>query len=195
MNTRSAAILMLCVPLAAPASAGLLYNEFLQGDLSNNRFEPTAFTLTPGSNELFGVISGDNPDGSFDRDYFSFTVPAGFQLSSITLTGWASDDFAAFGGIQPGPVFPNDPETVQPDDLLGWMLFGPQDLNVDLLPIMGSNGMGFTPPLPAGTYSFWVQQIGPYTEYGWDVVVDVPSPGASALLLATGLAVARRRRS
>lgn len=192
MHTR--AFLLSLALAAAPAAADVLYNEFLQGDLSDNRLAPTAFVLGPGQSTLFGVMEGEYPDNTFDRDYFSVTVPAGYVLSGLLLEAYVSDDFAAFIGIQPGPIFPNDPDTVLPGDLLGWALFGPQTVGQDLLTNMGQNGQGFDLPLPAGTYTFWAQQIGPYTEWVATFQVDVPSPGAATVLGLGVLGALRRRR-
>lgn len=195
MVERRLACAISCALLASACNAGVIYVEQTQGDLSNDRFAPKAFNLSPGSNELFGILSGEDPQGNIDRDYFSITIPQGFELSAMSLTGYDSTDFAAFAGIQPGAVFPDDPATVQPGDLMGWTLFGQAEVFKDMLPLMGVNGQGFSAPLPAGTYSFWFQQIGAYTEYSLDFVVTVPSPSvvglASALTAACGF---RRRR-
>jgi hypothetical protein len=181
--------------LASVAHADVIWVESVQGDLSDDRFAPTHLQVGPGENELFGILSGANGQGGIDRDYYSITVPDGYVLSHIVLDAYYSPDFAAFIGIQPGPIFPNDPETVHPGDLLGWMHFGPDDVNMDLLPIMGSHGQGFTPPLAAGTYTFWAQQLDDYTEYDLNFVVEVPGPtGAVVMVGAPLVMVARRRR-
>src|SRR5687767_4432107 len=101
--------------LAGPARADVIYNEMVQGDISDDRFAPTQLTLSPGSNDLFGIMSGGNKKG-VDRDYFSITIPEGHVLAQLILGVYSSPDFAAFIAIQPGPVFPNDPDTVGPDD-------------------------------------------------------------------------------
>ena len=95
-------------------------------------------------------------------------------------------------GIQPGRSSP-DPDTVRPEDLLGWTLFGPFQIGADLLLLMGMNGMTFTPPLPAGSYPFWVQQLDNYTEWTADFTVEVPEP-AAAIGLAPLLLIRARRR-
>lgn len=190
-----AAFLALPIIAALPLHADVIWNESVQGDLSNNRFEPTMLMVAPGSNQFFGLMNAAGPNGEVDRDYFTLTIPEGHQLSSITLDIYFSQDFAAFLGIQPGPVFPNDPDTVQPNDLLGWTLISTMEEGQNVLPIMGSNGTGFTPPLPAGTYSFWAQQTGDRTEYALTFGVEpIPAPGALTLITAGSWLLLRRRR-
>ena len=120
-------------------------------------------------------------------------MPAGYTLSAIILEQYLSSDPVAFLGIQPGPTFPNDPETTAPGDLLGWLHFGADQVGLDLLPLMGANGQGFTPPLPAGTYSFWAQQTGEPTIDILDFVVTVPSPGTALPLAVSAIGLARGR--
>lgn len=185
---------------AGACQGGILWNELFQGDLSGDRFAPTPLSVSAGSNELFGILAGatGGPDGTIDRDYYTITIPAGHVLAAIVLGAYLSPDFAAFIAVQPGGIFPNDPDSVIPSDLLGWTHFGPIDEGSDLLPGMGMRGQGFTPPLPEGTYSFWAQQTDDYTDYAMDFVVEeVPGPGAGTALAAVGMGAlgGRRRRA
>ena len=176
------------------ARAGVLWNEVTQGDFSGDRLVPTPLILAPGDNELFGVLEGSRPSGEIDFDYFSVTVPGGFQLSALVLDFYDSTDLTAFISIQPGPIFPNDPDTVGPKDLMGWLHFGPNQVTQDLLPAMSANGYGFTTPLPQGTYSFWCQQLDDYTDWtGRFVVTPVPGPASLAALLVPPFLMRRRR--
>lgn len=168
---------------AAPCRADLLWNEPSQGDLSNDRFNPTHFNLTLGDNQLIGFYAGDDGTGTFDRDYYSLTIPAGMQLAQINCEAYFSIDLFSFIAIQPGPTFPNDPTTVEPGDLLGWHHLNISDVGNDILPAIGQNGQGFLPPLPAGTYSFWGQQMDDPTDYVLNFVV-IPAPSPALLLLA-----------
>src|SRR5688572_10612249 len=69
---------------AGVASADVIYNEAVHGDVSDDRLAPTALTLSEGSNQLIGIMSGG--DGSvFDRDYFSVDIPDGHVLSQVLL--------------------------------------------------------------------------------------------------------------
>jgi hypothetical protein len=177
------------------AFAGEIWNEQTQGDLSDARLSPSAFTLASGGNTLVGVLEGFRETGEPDLDYFSITIPEGFLLNGITLDAYQSTDFVAFIGIVPGMTFPFDPASVNAEDLFGYALFGPFDVGGDLLAAMSQNGAGFTPPLPAGTYTFWAQQLGERTDYTATFqVAAVPSPGTLALLAVTAGACSRRRR-
>lgn len=73
--------------------------------------------------------------------------------------------------------------------LLGWDHYGTEDIGVNILPLMGTSDMGstgFTGPLPAGTYSFWVQEASVGTvNYGFEFTV-APEP-ASWTMLLTGM--------
>jgi hypothetical protein len=169
----------------------LLYDEFAQGDLSDDRFNPTPFNLPVGIAQLHGSLLGD-VNGHIDRDYYSITIPQGFVLSHLILEQYFSNDPVAFIAIQPGPIFPNDPTTVTPGELMGWLHFGQDYIGQDLLPLMGAQGQGFTPPIPAGIYSFWTQQTGEPTEYLLDFVVEAPAP--AGLLALAALLPWRRRR-
>lgn len=182
---------------ASACQAGIVWNELLEGDLSGDRFAPTSLLVAAGSNELLGVMAGatGGPGGTIDRDYFTITIPSGHVLSSIVLGVYISPDFSAFLGIQPGTVFPDDPDAVIPSDLLGWTHFGPIEEGTDLLPMMGMNGQGFSPPLPPGVYSFWAQQTDDYTDYALNFVVEeVPTPGSVAVVWYAAAFIARRRK-
>ena len=90
-----------------------------------------------------------------------------------------------------------------PTGLLGYTHFGPGygEIGGDILPELALENFGvpgFTPPLPSGSYTFWIQQEGPAdTGYQLDfVVTQVPEP-TTLLLLAmaiTGLVALRRSR-
>jgi hypothetical protein len=179
---------------AGPAAGDVVYDERGGNDLSDDRFHPTLVTFQPGVNTLIGIMTGLSDIGVPDRDYYRFNIPTGYVLESVVLDAYVSFDIAAFIGIQPGVVFPNDPDTVQPGDLMGYHLFGPSDAGQDILPLMGANGMGFATPLGAGDYCIWGQQLGTFTEYTLQFsLAEVPGPGVAVALVA-GLLVGRRRR-
>ena len=111
--------------------------------------------------------------GTDSQDWITLTVPAGLQLSSLTLASYVSADVQGFTGVQAGTAFVgsvNDPAAY-----LGYAHFGTAADNgslptanlvgVDILPIMGNpsaapGSQGFTPPLGSGSYVFLIQQLG-----------------------------------
>src|SRR4051794_32629942 len=60
----------------------VLYDESASGDLSNNKFAPTARTLALGTNSVLGSVSGFGGDG---QDWITLHLPSGMVLSSLVL--------------------------------------------------------------------------------------------------------------
>jgi hypothetical protein len=182
--------------------AAVLWNEGISGDLSNNQLAPTALVMNAGINSVLGTVGfGDS------QDFVSFMIPAGFQLSAVVLAAYASPDLQGFTGFAPGATFAGDP--FNPASYLGYAHFGtgaqngplpPANLvGQDILPIMGSpvtapGSMGFPNPLPSGTYTFLIQQLGSATSYQFDYnVTAVPEPSLLAMLGCGILLLAQRR--
>jgi hypothetical protein len=92
-------------------------------------------------------------------------------------------------------------DTFSAAGLLGWTLFGPDQIGTDLFDVMSlsaNDSSGFTVPLPAGSYSLWVQETGAGTaNYALEfMVVEVPE-APTVLTMLGGLALlaaALRRR-
>lgn len=168
--------------LATPASASIVWDEVGNGDFSNSGPSPTQIpTLAIGDNTIFGNC-GESGGSPLDRDYFTITVPAGAELTAINLVLYEGADQTAFMGMVFGNVMNVDPDNAQPSDLAGFVLFGPPLLNQDVLGRIGSSLVPptFSAPLPAGQYTFWVQQLNDVTDYGFTFVV-VPGPGVLGL--------------
>jgi len=188
------------------------YNEATQGDLSNSNTAPTVIPVNLGSNVITGTTGtadGDQGTAGVDRDYFTITVPTGAVLSAITQTNFSAPEAAAgdvaFFGVQAGTTF-TSPTTTAASQLLGYVLFGANSENLNLEPDMAQGidtatgtatfgaPAGFTPPLPAGTYTFWIQDDNsPTTNYqlNFQLTLSAPVPAlppAFAGLLALGLA-------
>ncbi len=177
---------------AASARGDLIHDESIHGDLSGNQAAPTHYTLLPGSNTLIATsVSGD-------REYVRLSVPAGLLLDSLILVDYAGIDGTAFIAVQQGTEFTEPPTGTNVANLLGWSHFGPGVGNVglDILPGIGSGlgAMGFTPPLAAGEYTWWIQQTGGNAAtYELDFVVT-PEPTSLALLGLVATVLLRRRR-
>jgi hypothetical protein len=192
MSIRSSLIATVILTSALPALADVFHDEAIDGDLSNDRFMPTAYNLSEGTNSLIATsMQGD-------REFVALTIPAGLELSGLIQVSYVGDDGVAFAAVQAGPQMTVDPDSFSAVGLLGWTHFGTFIFpdGSDILPAMGQgfDADGFTPPLPAGTYTFWLQQAGgiPST-YQLDFIVT-PAPGAAAVLGLGLLSVMRRRR-
>ena len=202
-----------CALLAAAPAKAIIFDEVVSGDLSNNKAAPTALTLTPGLNSVIGTVAGFPPEGTDPQDWVSFTIPAGFVMTSYVNSKYVSTDEQGFTGFQSGSAFSGD-EFVA-GSYAGYAHFGfaatnpdgnpvpASTVGVNLLPLMANPSFapgttGFTPPLAAGTYTFLIQQGNPVTTgYQFDMTVrSVPEPGSSLCLFGMGglaiLAVRRR---
>lgn len=207
------AIAVLFVLMATRASAAAL-DESVDGDFSGNRAAPTFFFDSAGVHTLAGSVG--RARSVSDLDYLRFTVPVGHALTRIELvsySGPAGIENASFGGLQAGSVMTVDPANPVAADLLGWGLFGNSADGVpiggDLLAAMGASGLssfqpaqGFVPPLGAGDYTLWLQEVSNTWRYGFEFTVaraapPIPEPGTWAAV-AVGLAAlagsTRRRR-
>lgn len=175
-----------------------IWDENVNGDLSDDKANPTAMPeLTEGSNKvtLFALdANGDEalPFGS-DRDYFTIVVPEGFELTQLVLENYAADsetlspNSAFLGLAAEGETVVNSPDGTDdaPGDtnLIGGVVFNDGLTGTDLLDDMAASGgspafEGFTAPLPAGTYNFWLNQNGLVSSATLDfqvsAVVDLP---------------------
>ena len=181
------ALISMAAALAGPAAAATLWDETANGDLSNVRTAPTNLALSVGSN----VISGTTVSG--DVDFFTVTVPASAFFSALTLITFVSADDLAFLAIQSGPIITS---TTSPAAMLGYVHMSAALVGTDILDDMalGSGALGFTPPLPPGTYAMWTQQLQTQlVTYSFDLVV-VPEPTQATLLTAGLLVLAFARR-
>lgn len=148
------------------------YDEGNQLDISNDPAAPSAWSLGAGVNQLIAGTGGG------DIDYISFTVGNCEQLDSIVVNAFSFNegDDVAFIGMQQGSTFTVTPETAETrrNELLGYTLFGAATLSQDILPGMGQavDAIGFTGPLSTGTYTLWLNQLGPESEYTLDFSVS-----------------------
>jgi hypothetical protein len=173
-RTTSAAMLTLALLLSCPTTAATVWDEAVNGNLSNNPLAPTSLTFAPGPNDVIGQ-AGDAPlPGAlapFGQDFFTFTVPTGYTFRSLTAVSvdlFTSGDLFAFIAIQSGPQITHDvsPPTFGGDasGLLGWLHVAASDQGTDILPAMGVAGdgaTGFTGALGVGQYSVWVEDDKP----------------------------------
>jgi len=187
--------------LGAPANAGVVYDESVSGDFSNLGLSPTAVSFALGSNQIFGT-TGKSAAGIIDRDYFTFTVPTGEVLASLTVLPGTTSLAGSLGalsfiGLQAGNEVTLPTNATSAAGLLGWDHYSPGDIDTDILPTIGT-GLGatdFVPPLGAGDYAVWVQDTGTGTaNYGFDfVVANVPEPASWTMMLFGLIGLAQLR--
>lgn len=187
MFARSA-LLFAGISLACLSQSQVIWDEGVHGDLSDDRLAPTSVSLGLGDNVLIAAMGGS------DKEYFHIRLAPGMSLTSIIVDSYVSDDDFAFIGLQEGMVFTEDPLTANPENMLGWTLWGTGDEGQDLLSRMASQSgtIGFVPPLGGSDYTFWIQQTGDPTTYQLNFTT-VPEPGTLAAI-GFGLAVLAKRR-
>ena len=189
---------LVAAAFAQSAAAVTIWDEGTDGDLSTDPAAPTSVTVAIGTNSVIGSTVGS--EAGPDRDVFTFTVPEGAALTQLLLTSFVSDDDLAALELQAGPEI-TDPASA--DELLGWLHPSATFVGTDILDDIGqgAGAIGFTGPLPPGTYTLLMQQGDPEAvAYGFDLIIEpvaVPEPPMSALFVLglVALAVARRRRA
>ena len=185
--------------LAWPVLASASYVESVNGDLSGDFQHPTAIAVAIGSTTVSGTVEGKGKGVSVDLDYFRVTIPAGQVLAELIVRevtqggGMVGSFIAVFAG--PTGV---DPATAVSTDTLGYYLYGAGDVGNDILDNIGTFNLGgnnpsdgFTPPLPAGVYTFWIQEgfLGTFP-YNFELVVQsAPAPSTLLLMGLAGLAL------
>jgi hypothetical protein len=183
-----AALITCLVLCTTPARAVDVWRETVNGDISGDRNVPSSAALVMGKNMLTATSSG--PSASADREYITFSMPADSKLSQIYLDAWASTDQIGFIAVQNGTTFTEPPTGTNIANILGYDHFGPgaYPIGQNILSFMGMapGTQGFTPPLPADNYTFWIQQTGatPIT-YTLGFLV-VPEPSALVMLAIGG---------
>lgn len=183
-------------PQVQTATGAVAWDEAVNGDLSDNGLTPSAVVLGAGTHALLGSTQ------SGDLDYISVKIPAGQQFTQFILHDYESTDFTAFIALQAGATFTAAPPIPPVASLLGYSHFGPNAsfgarVGDDMMYALGTaaGAIGFAAPLPAGDYTFWIQQTGSFTEYAFDFVV-VPEPASIvSALVAMALFISTVRQS
>lgn len=177
-----------------------IWDESVDGDLSDAYLTPNFFALSFGEQSLFGTVTAQ---GVRDRDLFTIEVPAGGELTAFRILNYASSDpdNISFVGMQLGSTLSQAPSN-NFDDAIGYALFGIDDVGKDLLPIITGNP--FTPPfnglnpLPAGEYAVWVNETATTANYGFEFdvaeVSPVPEPSTAFLGVIGAWILANRRK-
>ena len=186
--------LALCALLSTAGHAAG-WDESVDGDLSDSGLAPDTLTLGVGSNPVRGVF------GAPDLDYLRVVVPDGFQLAALRYgTGNVLGGVRSFIGVQAGAQMTVLPDAGSAAGLLGWSHFQQASVGTDLLPDIGRGfgATGFVGALPAGSYTFWIQDTSPEPglAFSFDLVLTaVPEPASGWLMLLSAVWLSQRRRA
>jgi len=162
--------------------------------------------LSAGSNLIYGTMGAVGGGPTMDADIWNFTVAAGYYLTGINLVSYSTTSGSlsndSFMAIATGSsINVNDPSNHLSNALWGYGQDGFGNTYNNLLALLDAGpafgGLGFDGPLPAGNYTFWIQEGSDQIHYGIDFVtapVPVPEPGGALLLGVAGLWSLRRRR-
>jgi hypothetical protein len=198
--TLAGVAVVLMLSLAGGARAAVIWDEAVNGPFGDFDHQTQLGPFAAGDNEIRGTVGQTSP-GVFDRDYFSFSVPAGLGLTAINVIDATSAGplGISFIGIGAGTAITVGPVPTPPDAsfLLGWRHYSPDDIGTDILgeigaPMPSMGAAGFTPPLlgPAD-YAVWIQETALCTTCTYDfdfVLAAIPEPASGAMVL-TGLAL------
>ena len=188
---------LVSVCIVSSSFGQIVFDEAVDGEISNSGLNPTVITLGLGNNTVVGSI-GDNgqtgaTDGT-DGDFFTFNLATGLEVHEISTTRSAAG--RSFFGYNPGTTI----SSTDASGLVAGGLFG----DLESATAAGSTFDPASPlvtfdtvlPLGAGDHSFIFQEIAPpVIDYSVTFYV-VPEPSSAAILLVgLALMVSRRRRN
>ncbi|MDZ4849310.1 MAG: hypothetical protein SGI77_08445 [Pirellulaceae bacterium] len=217
-NLAYAVALSMASLLGPNLNAAIVWNESTT-QLSRNNVSPTNLgTLLEGTSSILANVQ--NSAGNVD--YFRFTIPVNFRLDTMIVSSYSGGDGLAFLSMDDAATFPFTRQQMNnnnpfPDEtqFIGGTTFGPGNgsVGIDILTSSTTNGIGgrFIGQQPLagqttaarydwlgpGTYSVYVQQTGPLTQYTLDlgVIAAVPEPSAAMLSIVSVACLAMRRKS
>jgi hypothetical protein len=125
--------------------------------------------------------AGRDEFGILDIDLVRVDLPAGGSLAHLNLVSYSGNSLS-FMGFQAGSTMTFDPlenDFACIDECLGYALFGGNEVATDLVPLLNSFAMdtgssGFSLPLIAPQYTFWVQDTSEAETFQFDFVVSLP---------------------
>lgn len=173
------AIVLLLAALAAPASAAIIHDESVNGDLATNPAAPTPIAFPVGSSTIIGTTG--NTTGIIDRDYVTFTLGPGQLLTGLTLLGLAPDNiaFTSFNAGNVGVI----PSGATIGDFLAGLHISAANIGANLMILFDTASVTTnslpTPDLGPGTYTYLIQQASPILQsYSLEFIIQEPVPTA-----------------
>lgn len=155
------AVVMWCIGMlsAAQAWSDVIWDEVVDGDLSNVAGEPTFVQRLSSADRVIGTVGGPDP-GEF-RDVFTFDVPFGLALEAMVL----NDYIAAGGNITTGfTLFTGNRGNFGTS--LGSRNVGESQIGESVIVVDTPSGL-----LPAGSYSMNILEGTPGQSYELDILL------------------------
>lgn len=190
---------LICGLISSATGAVVAWDEGISGDLSSDPGTPTRVSFATDTNTVTGTMQA----AADIRDYWTFTLAPGQQLTQVLLQQYTDVDTGGEGNRGFHSINLGSTSEIPGGATIGTFLGGnhldlqPAGTNI-LADLAGApfGGTGFTTPLGPGSYTYLVQQTGSeHTGYTLDFVV-VPEPASSLLLaLTAALGLLTRRRT
>ena len=166
-------IVVLLAALAAPASAAVIHDESVNGDLSSVAAAPTLLVFALGGNTVIGTTT------SGDRDFLRFTIGPNQVLSGLNLHVYTPDNlgFAAFNAGTTSYI----PSGSTNAFFLAGIHVDGVDQGTDILPRFVDRAVTTyalaAPKLDPGDYCFIIQQLNTFLQYySLEFVVEATLP-------------------
>ena len=179
---------VICITLSLALLCGLshadiVYDESVDGDLSNFESSPTAVTLAEGGNQLLGTIGGtSNPNIGDGFDSLVISIGANQTLTQIIINDYQVSGGNTSTGVN---IFTSS------GTFLGSVAMNTSDVGSDLLRLTGAGQLG------PGDYRISLREFtAPGQTYDFSFVVVVPEPvqAGGVVLFLTWLIFPRNRR-
>jgi hypothetical protein len=159
----------------------VIHNEAVNGDLSTDPNAPTALVFPVGASTVTGTTG--NTTGAVDRDYITFTIPAGSMLVGLNLLALSPNNIA-FTSFNAGATSYVPSATTAANFLAGIHITA-AEVGTNLMPLYVSDSLTGnslpTPDLGPGTYCFLIQQTSTILQsYSLEFVLSGPVPATDS---------------